>query len=128
MGNKGFAITGIIYTLLILFLLILIVVIAGLSNTQKLLINSTENFETSFTGKEITSQEVEAINNTKIAKYTGKYVFKVTNNQKETIQDCVLYIKKGTKFNEEKILLTPQKCNVNVVEKKLIAIYSLEED
>lgn len=127
MGNKGFAITGIIYTLFILFLMILVTVITGLSSLQKMMINSTEKFETAFEGKEIDSNELTTINTTGTAPYTGKYLFRVTNNMGVTINDCVAYLAKDTNLNDEQLILSPAECNIDISKKELMAVYSLEE-
>ena len=75
MGNKGFAITGIIYTLFILFLMILLTVLAGLSSYQRLMINSIISLEDSFEGEKMSKLELDNINNSKKAMYLGKYIY-----------------------------------------------------
>ena len=79
LNNKGFAITGILYTLFILFLLILISILGGLSARRLMLEKSIEALETSYEGKDDNAQIKEAIE-TKKAPVTGKYVFNITHN------------------------------------------------
>ena len=79
MNNKGFAITGIIYTLFILFLMILLTVLAGLSSYQRLMVNSTRSLENSFEGEQMTDDDVTNIKNSGVASVSGKYVFKLDN-------------------------------------------------
>ena len=115
MNNKGFAITGIIYTLFVLFLLILLSVLSGLSSFQKLMINSTEIFETSYEGTKIDDTEVEEIKIDGIATYTGKYIFDMTIT--ETTIKCSAYLYKDTNFksafneSSKTIFLSPVDCN-----------------
>lgn len=136
MNNKGFAITGIIYTLFILFLMILLTVLTGLSSYQRLMINSTRSLENSFEGEKIVddssidNEEFDNIKKNGYAKYLGKYVFELANGI-----ECSTYLKKGTYFKEyknaesfsEKVeKLSPYDCNEYNVNMELVKVYSFE--
>lgn len=134
MNNKGFAITGIIYTLFILFLMILLTVLAGLSSYQRLMVNSTRSLENSFEGEEISdvvnSDKFVDIKNDKTAYYLGKYIFELDNGL-----ECSAYLKKDTNFNgynnaksfsETVEKLSPSDCNDYDINMNLIKIYSFE--
>lgn len=150
MNNKGFAITGIIYTLFILFLMILLTVLTGLSSYQKLMINSTRSLENSFEGEEIGDDpsnlyyDFDDIEEYKKAYYLGKYVFKIDENNDGVINnldtidtECSVYLKKDTlfydntnEFSANGIKLSPQICNESNFSYKLILdrVYSFEGD
>lgn len=127
MNNRGFAITGIIYTLFILFLMILLTVITGLNSFQKLIINSTENFATTFEGREIELTELIKIKESGIAPYSGKYHFKITTTSGTTFNNCFSYLTKGTNFND-KVIFSPNECNNDISQLELTAIYSFEKE
>ena len=95
MNNKGFAITGIIYTLFIIFLMVLLSVLSGLRSYQRLMINSIGGLENSFEGIKLkgSSYEDNAIGVDGIVNYSGKYVFESGGNK------CTTYLEKGTKLN-----------------------------
>lgn len=138
MNNKGFAITGILYTLFILFLLILISILSGLSIKKNILSHSINSLENSYLGKEIT------ITNRNNAQVDGKYVYilKYTNAENggtETTHTCTTYLKKGTDMTiKSNMTFTPKDCNNyeftvntsngNLEDKKitLVKIYSFE--
>lgn len=124
MNNKGFAITGIIYTLLILFLMILITVLAGLRASQKLMINSTEIFETSFEGESV---DITNTKSTGIASHSGKYIFITTSPSGNQIT-CSTYLSKGTNITKG-VILSPKDCNdYDVSLDSLSEIYSFEKE
>lgn len=109
MNNKGFAITGIIYTLFILFLMILISVLSGLNSSQRLIINSIEQLTSSLEETTlIEGSEITSINESGTAPYFGKYYFTVIGS--DTIE-CSTYLEKGIHFKTERIILSPQDCN-----------------
>lgn len=125
MNNKGFAITGIIYTLFVLFLMILLSVLSGLSSFQKLVINSTSSLETSFEGKEISTNKLNEIKANGIAPYMGKYIFKKPG----TTLECSSYLDKGTVLDLEIITLFPNECATYASDSfELIKVYSFEEE
>lgn len=134
MNNKGFAITGIIYTLFILFLMILLTVLTNSSSYQRLMINSTRSLEGSFEGEEISSivnsDKFNEIKNNGKAKYLGKYVFKLNNGL-----ECSAYLKKDTdfsgyttakSFSENIAKLSPYDCNEYNSGITLFEVYSFE--
>lgn len=128
MNNKGFAITGIIYTLFILFLMILLTVLAGLSSYQRLMVNSTRSLENSFEGEKISL--ADAINGDNKTNYLGKYVFELDNGL-----ECSAYLNKDTEFSgyitaksfsESVAKLSPSDCNDYDLNMELINVYSFE--
>ena len=123
MNNKGFAITGIIYTLLILFLMILLAVLSLMRSYNRLMINSTSSFETSFKGEEIT--DITTIKETGITPYMGKYIFNVTDNDNNIIE-CSSYLDKGINIYNDDITLSPSICNTYINSIELIKVYSFE--
>ena len=83
LNNKGFAITGILYTLFILFLLLLIAILATLRTRRTMLERSTMTIETSYQGNDSDSDnQVKRINNgaSPTAPVTGKYIFNISHN------------------------------------------------
>lgn len=121
MNNKGFAITGIIYTLFILFLMLLLAILSLMKTYQRLMINSTSSFETSFEGKEIT--DITSIKESGITPYMGKYIFKVNNDLK-----CFSYLDEGIDIYNDDIILSPSICNTNIKNIELTGVYSFEGD
>lgn len=82
MNNKGFAITGILYTLFILFLLILVSVLAGLHSKKNMLEKMTNIVEKSFQGSTLQSDSnVQLALEKKVAPINGKYVFELNTLQ-----------------------------------------------
>ena len=92
LNNKGFAITGILYTVFILFLLIITSVLAGLQLKRTMLERSILLLEDSYIGENLYESEagkekIKNINKTKSgdndpreAPVTGKYIFNIRNN------------------------------------------------
>lgn len=128
MNNKGFAITGIIYTLFILFLMILLTVLSGLSSHQRLLINSLENLEVSFMGDKIEASELISIKNNGVAPYYGKYIFNIILGDGSTIDGCYTYLEAGVSFDNNIMTFSPKECNNNPVSIELIEIYKFKGD
>ena len=86
LNNKGFAITGILYTLYIVFLLIMLAVLAGLQSRKTIMERSLQGLEESFDGR----KKNEYINDTlttKRAPITGKYVFSINKNYLSGIEN-----------------------------------------
>lgn len=78
LDNKGFAITGILYTLMVLFLLVLLSVLNGLSSRKTILEKSTEVLEESYLGDNSkVSEDIEYVSINKAAPKDGKYVFEM---------------------------------------------------
>ncbi len=101
LNNKGFAITGILYTLLVLFLITLISVLAELNTRKKIMEKSIETLEDKyeFISCGHTTEEKEAPE-------TGKYIFKGANT-------CYAYIAKGATLEPTNIQYTTSNCNNN---------------
>ena len=95
MNDKGFAITGIIYTLFIIFLMVLLSVLSGLKSYQRLMSNSISGLENSFEGIKLEGTEYanNAIEEDGTINYSGKYVFKSGSNI------CTTYLNKGININ-----------------------------
>lgn len=111
MNNKGFAITGIIYTLFILFLLILLSVLSNLRTFQKLMINSTEPLEKTFEGIAITEEQLTNIKTNGVVSYTGKYTFEIKFRGLSESITCSTYLNKGTTLDADNIIFSPDGCN-----------------
>lgn len=126
MNNKGFAITGIIYTLCILFLIILLTTISGLNLLQKLKVNSVQNFEEMFKGKKMEVKEILNSNEFRVAPVTGKYIFQVTKDDDVIINECVAYLKKDTNIMEDFPTFFPDECNEKILSIRLVEIYSFD--
>ena len=91
MNNKGFAITGILYTIFILFIMVLLSILAGLNTRKDLLEKSIMSFEDDY--KASVENEIDDISGyTDTALVTGKYVFHF--NLGSNIK-CTKYLKKG---------------------------------
>ena len=87
LGNNGFAITGILYTIFILFLMILLSVLGGLNTKRQLLEKNIEDINSKIEQK-CESKNISLSNNI-VTTVTGKYVIKVNVYQFTT------YISKG---------------------------------
>ena len=118
MNNKGFAIGGILYSLFILFLLILVSVLGGLQSKKNSLMKSMASFERGITGNEITE-----VNGLVEAPVDGKYQFSLLSNNEVK---CYAYLKKGTNLND--ITFVSDSCNQDNSVKKLEKIISFEEE
>lgn len=125
LNNKGFAITGILYTLFILFLLIMLSLLAGLRSRKNMLEQSLKSLEETFDGTVLSSDKVE--NN--IAPVDGKYEFKVTFvNDSASTYTCISYLKKGTEINPN-ITFIPKDCNdYEVLSMSVTKIISFESE
>lgn len=123
LNNKGFAITGILYTLFILFLLILVSVLSGLSSKKNMLEKLTMSYEDDYSGRKLNATEeeykeiVDAIesNSTTVLAKEGKYVFSVTDNtEKESKKyQCVTYLKNGDSLILDNMTFVTDLCNKN---------------
>lgn len=146
MNNKGFAITGIIYTLFILFLMILLAILSISSSYQRMIIKSVESLEPSFEGKKvgnITDSYYEYDNFGIIrikANYTGKYIYKVDENYDSVINDadnllCTVFLTKETDITDDltglrSLSFSPYICEnykINNEMFELVTVYNFEE-
>ena len=83
LNNKGFAITGILYTLFILFILLMFSILNGLQSKKQMLEKSTVKLEESFKSKDVTNDSNIGIAKTLEegkALTTGKYLFEINTN------------------------------------------------
>lgn len=102
MNNKGFAITGILYTIFVLFMLIIAAVLANISFKRKALSLSTAEFEDDFSLTQIDPLETGYYTDESgnyYAAYDGKYLFELTYKISTEIETktliCSTYLKKG---------------------------------
>ena len=102
MNNKGFAIIGILYTILILFLMIMLSVLAGLNTRKNFMEKSISSFQDDYLGDEISQSYVLSANTYKKAPVTGKYVF--SNNSSDNSLECYAYLKAGDNFESKTLL------------------------
>ena len=137
MNNRGFAITGILYTLFIMFLLILVSVLSGLSSRRNILQKSLLSLEESFSGTALTpdNDKIEKANESHIAPIDGKYEFEIILETGEKLNNCVSYLKEGTGFSinaetsKSAITFVPKDCNqyrINTM--KVTKIISFESE
>ena len=124
LDNNGFAITGILYTLFVLFLLILITILAGLSYKKNILEHSVSIEEGSFEGALLSQEEVTNASSNGIAPVKGKYIFLVQNSTTQ----CVTYLDKGDSLVQNEITFIPQSCNGAGLQLNLTKIYSFEKE
>lgn len=110
MNNKGFAITGILYTIFTLFMLILSAILANISFKRSTLSLSTTELEDDFSLVEIENLNdgyIKDATGTYSAKYDGKYIFLLTYIEKEegttNTVTCSTYLKKGENIPLENI-------------------------
>ena len=103
LNNKGFAITSVLYGLLILFVSLVGTYLAVLVSKMNRLnnisddINNEYGFNTNLGGKSLPY----------IAEHTGKYVFKINNSL-----TCTSYITSGTTIDDlNNITFTTDECN-----------------
>ncbi len=112
LNNKGFAITGILYTLFILFILILVSILGGLQTKKQMLEKNTEKLEESYKGTDVTNDSnvgIEKAFSEKKALVKGKYVFELDSNG--TKVSCYSYLNKGDILEKGSIKFTPKDCN-----------------
>jgi len=94
LNNKGFAISGILYTVFVIFLLILLYVLNGLNSKRKIMEKNIENLEKSIydvcysIGTSNTQINIDP-NVLSNALFTGKYTF---------TSGCITYAKEGEKL------------------------------
>lgn len=126
LNNKGFAITTILYTLLILFSLTLISIISGLNTRNKLLDKSIESIETEYNWDCITVKEEPKIIYLITAEKKGKYIY--TNEEDPNLKECYTYLQEGTNLqNSKDLTFTTKTCNDNK-EKLTINGYCSEKE
>ena len=93
LNNKGFAITAVLYGLLILFVILIGSYLTLLGTKKSRLDIITSDIEKDYEfNKEIT--DIIQPNYPYIAPYTGKYIFE---------NDCVKYLYKGNSYDEDEL-------------------------
>lgn len=106
LNNKGFAITSVLYGLLILFVSLVGTYLAVLVSKMNRLNNISDdiNDKYGFNAK----LDVNQIITSYTAKYTGKYVFTINNDL-----TCISYIAAGTIIDKQfnNITFTTKDCN-----------------
>ena len=112
MNNKGFAITGILYTLFALFSMILLSILGNVSNKKTVLEHSILGLEESFKMEE--KDIATVVDDFRRIKIDGKLVFKIkTESQSEFF--CSTYVKKGqvipNKMPSPDFTFTTNECN-----------------
>lgn len=132
-NNKGFAITGILYTLLVMFLLVLVFSLQILRANKNMREKSIEKLESTYEGIKVENinninDEDYPIENDGTVKYRGKYIFTLTvvEEEKELTYTCTSYLKKSAKIfkdpeegestqthiiDKDKIKFIPDDCN-----------------
>lgn len=123
MNNKGFAIIGILYTILILFLMIMLSVLAGLNTRKNFMEKSISSFQDDYLGYESLSY-VSSANSSKTAPVTGKYVF--SNNSSDNSLKCYAYLKAGDNFESKTLLCGNDKQKWNESFFSVIEIYEFK--
>jgi len=118
MNNKGFAITGILYTIFALFILLIFAALTNLSFKRQVLATSVAKMEEELAMELLETEEApyETINNSNYAKYDGKYVFELsyTFEEKQHTTVCTAYLKKGDEIPQEvgdDFFLIPNDCS-----------------
>lgn len=117
LNNKGFAISGMLYTLFALFLIIMFSILAMSNFKRNVLIKTTENLRESYTLKEVSIDRVFKNDETRVINISGKYIFETRILGVDKI--CTAYLKKGVKIPEnitsgsyyENFSLIPEDCN-----------------
>ncbi len=97
MNNKGFAITGILYTVFVLFIMTLFAILTGLNTRLRLMQKSIISFEDDYSlidaNNLVGTGGITGISFSDPVPYTGKYVFAYTSGAL-----CITYLTKGTSF------------------------------
>jgi len=134
MNNKGFAITGILYTLFILFLLIAISVLGSLSAKKNMLQQSVTTLEKKFQGT-YSPDAMSGFNGSTTefkVPYDGKYIFSVTNINKSKTYTCYTYLRKDKIIKKEDrkiqgVTFIPNDCNIYEIDTiTLVKVYRFE--
>ncbi len=133
LDNRGFAITGILYTLFTLFILILFSILSGLQVKKQMLEKNTEKLEESYKGKDVTENNkigISKAQNAQKALVKGKYVFQLSNDSKKI--QCYTYLNKDDPLTVNDITFVPSDCNDykgdTNIEFNLLNIYSFESE
>ena len=90
LNNRGFAITGILYTIFVLFSLVLVSILAGLSSKKTFQEKSIESLEKGYIFDEIASDEITSTDSLKSGKY--HFLFTITKDGVNEEIDCYSYL------------------------------------
>lgn len=127
MNNKGFAITGILYTLLILFLLLVGSFLGALRFKNNFLQKSIESLEDDFVVDAIIEVENDGIANF-VTKCDGKYIFE---NKEDASVSCYAYLSKGVTIDFTDIKGIVASCSSDIEDYtnfRLSGVYQFEGD
>lgn len=123
LNNKGFAITGILYTLFILFILLMFSILNGLQSKKQMLEKSTVKLEESFKLKDVTNDSnvgiIKASSEEK-ALVAGKYTFEVNTNN--------IPLQGLNSTNGSYVQASSTKMQYSINEKKEITVNAIEND
>ena len=109
LDNRGFAITGILYTIFILFLISILSLLSGLRNKRLISERYLNLIENKYKGELI---NIDNLPN--IIEKTGKYEFILEKNDIENNFDiiCITYLKNNTQINSyNDLTFIPETCN-----------------
>ena len=104
MNNKGFAITGILYTILIMFILILLSVLSGLNSRMQLMEKAVSTVNDDYILKN--PPKTDVYDSVVGAKYTGKYVFTKGG------ETCSIYLSRGQLISSSSVFIGNNCSNV----------------
>lgn len=93
LNNKGFAITSVLYGLLILFVVMTSTYLTVLSAKKNRLDNITKEIEDSYDFNIKKENLTESIGDTYTAPHTGKYTF----------DNCIMYLYKGNVYKKSEL-------------------------
>lgn len=93
LNNKGFAITSVLYGLLILFVVMTSSYLTVLSAKKNRLDNITKEIEKKYDFNIKKENLTESIGDTYTAPYTGKYTF----------DNCIMYLYKGNVYEKSEL-------------------------
>ena len=106
LNNRGFAIASTLYTIFILFLMILLGILASLTARERMLDKSTETFASDYTTDD-ELPDVE-ISSGSVAPVSGKYIFSINSQDNY----CYSYLAAGSTIGDFKNLeYTTSECN-----------------
>lgn len=118
LGNEGFAITGILYTIFVLFLMILLSVLGGLNIKRKLLEKNIDETKESLEEKCQTLTENITLPYT--TKYSGKYIIDINGDKYAT------YLSKGSTIDDLSTLYYVGNSPISYSNAKIVEICTTE--
>lgn len=129
LNNRGFAISGVLYTLMILFLLLLVTVLAGLSSRLRMMSRSITVMEDDYSGRLVEGERLSEVYDASLKKalVTGKYMFQTEGLDNGVTNEayCVAYMYKNTSLND--ISFVQSDCDVFLDYLVLKKVYVFEE-